>query len=177
MAIASVDIAGPYQAGVGTAYHGLALALAEADTGDDPRQGDLDRGTAGGVGSVLRWAWHRVRAPPAAGRHVWYGRRPEASFACYQWLKANQRFDVIHFHEWLGLSYYSVLAKRQGLAFEGCNVLRGHAWTDAMEPEGYEVLLSRSEDLVVDFMERQSVARAIVVSPSRYLLSGWRMMG
>ncbi len=185
VAIASVDIAGPYQAGgVGTAYHGLALALAEAGHRVTILylSHRFDRGTAGEWeayfgGHGIEFVHH----PQPVPGHVWYGRRPEASFACYQWLKANQRFDVIHFHEWLGLSYYSVLAKRQGLAFEGCTLCVGTHGPMRWSREGDQVLLSRSEDLVVDFMERQSVARAdLVVSPSRYLLEwmeddGWTL--
>ena len=39
------------------------------------------------------------------------------AYATYLWLRQNDHFDVIHFHEWQGHGYYSLLAKRQGLAF------------------------------------------------------------
>ena len=40
------------------------------------------------------------------------------SYHTYVWLKEHQHdFDIIHFPECQGLGFYSLLAKRQGLAF------------------------------------------------------------
>jgi hypothetical protein len=40
------------------------------------------------------------------------------SYHAYVWLKEHQHeFDIVHFPECQGLGFYSLLAKRQGLAF------------------------------------------------------------
>ena len=173
--IASVDIAGPYHCGgVGAAYHGLALALAEA--GHEVTVLYLHQ--AFHQGSPGEWReYYRARGitfvhhPQPVPELIWYGQRKEASLACYQWLKRHQPFDVIHFHEWLGLPYYTLLAKRQGLAFAGATLCVGTHGPMRWSRFGEQVFATRREDLVVDFMERKSVELAdVVVSPSRFLL-------
>lgn len=180
IAIASVDIAGPYHCGgVGAAYHGLALALAEA--GHDVtvvylhhafHQGDLREWTEYFQKRGIRF----VHLPQAAQGAVWYGNRKEVSLGCYQWLREQPAFDVIHFHEWLGLPYYSLIAKKQlGLAFTNTTLCVGTHGPMRWSREGDEALISRAEDLVVDFMERKSVELAdVVVSPSQHLLQWMR---
>ena len=173
--IASVDVAGPFHCGgIGAAYHGLSLALAEA--GHEVTVLYLHH--AFHQGSPEDWqAYYRSRGvtfahhPQPDPGDLWYGRRKEASLFCYQWLKAHQPFDVIHFHEWLGLPYYSLLAKRQGLAFAGTTLCVGTHGPLRWSRFGDQAFVTRREDLEVDFMERRTVELAdVVVSPSRYLL-------
>ncbi len=185
IAIASVDIAGPYHCGgVGAAYQGLALALAEAGHEvtvvylhpvfhqGDPREW---------IEYFRRRGIRFVHLPKASGGGVWYGSRKEASLGCYRWLREQAglrdqpAFDVIHFHDWLGLPYYSLIAKRLGLAFAGTTLCVGTHGPMRWSRLGEEALASSLEDLVVDFMERKSVELAdVVVSPSQHLLQWMR---
>jgi len=178
IAIASIDIAGPYHCGgVGAAYQGLAQALAGA--GHEVTVLYLHHGFHhGDLGEWTRYFHARgirfVHLPPAAtGNRVWYANRKEVSLHCYHWLRGQLAFDVVHFHEWLGLPFYSLVAKRDGIAFENTTLCVGTHGPMRWSRQGDETLVSRTEDLVVDFMERKSVEWAdVVVSPSQYLL-GW----
>jgi hypothetical protein len=46
------------------------------------------------------------------------------SFEVYQYLK-NSEFDLIQFPEWEGLGYYTLLAKKEGLAFVSTTIAVG----------------------------------------------------
>jgi O-antigen biosynthesis protein len=182
IAIASVDIAGPYHCGgVGAAYHGLALALAEAGHQVTVvylhaafHRGDLAEWTGYFEARGIRFV-HLPEAPRGA---VWYGNRKPPSLDCYHWLRDQPAFDVIHFPEWLGLPYYSLVAKKLGLAFASTTLCVGTHGSLRWSRDGDEVLTSRPDDLVVDFMERKSVELAdVVVSPSQYLLNWMREDG
>lgn len=179
IAIVSPDIAGPYHCGgVGAAYHGLALALANAGhnvtvvyTHPKFHQGNLDEWIAYFHRRGVRF----VHLPEPRKRMVWYGDRKEASFNCYQWLREHTAFDVIHFPEWLGLGYCALAAKQKGLAFANTTICIGthgpQAWSRVLS----EVPAPHPEDAVIDFMERRSVELAdVVISPSQYLLQWMR---
>jgi glycosyltransferase involved in cell wall biosynthesis len=122
-----------------------------------------------------------VHAPQSRPAPLWYSRRKEASLACYHELVARGPFDVVHFHEWLGLPYYSLLAKRQGLAFGDTLLCVGAHGPMRWSRTGEKRLPSTRDDLIVDYMERRSVELAdVVVSPSRYMLEwmatdGWAL--
>ncbi len=177
IAIASVDIAGPYHCGgVGAAYHGLALALAEAGhqvtilyLHHKFHQGGADEW----IDYFRARGIHFVHLPQPPEYGLWYANRKEASFHCYRWLRDQPAFDIIHFHEWPGVPYYSLAAKQAGLAFGSTTLCVGTHGPMRWSLRGDEVMISRAEDLVVDFLERKSVELAdVVVSPSQYLL-GW----
>ena len=183
--IATADVAGPYPCGgVGAAYHGLALALARG--GHDVTllyvSDAFHRGTAPEWQSYFEALGVRfVHLPQAPAGPVWYGRRKEASFDCHRWLAAAGPFDVIHSHEWLGLPYYTLIAKRLGLAFHDTTLCIETHGPMRWSRDGEERLAAVREDLIVDFMERRCVELAdVVVSPSRYMLEwmhadGWRL--
>lgn len=179
IAIASVDIAGPYHCGgVGAAYHGLALALAEAGhqvtvvyLHASFHQGDLAEWTGYFAQRGIRFV-HLPEPPRGA---IWYGNRKAPSLNLYHWLREQPAFDVIHFHEWLGLPYYSLIAKKLGLAFGNTTLCVGAHGPLRWSRDGDAALTSRPEDLVVDFMERKSVEMAdVLVSPSQHLLQWMR---
>jgi glycosyltransferase involved in cell wall biosynthesis len=183
--IASVDVAGPYACGgVGAAYHGLALALARGGhevtilyIHDSFRRGSRSDWETYFSRHGIRFV-HLPQPPPGP---VWYGGRKEASLDCLRWLRAEEPFDVVHSHEWLGLPYYSLIAKRMGLAFQSTTFCVGTHGPMRWSREGEERLAAMREDLVVDFMERRAVALAdVVVSPSRFMLEwmaadGWQL--
>lgn len=91
----------------------------------------------------------------------------------------RQEFDVVCFDEWHGLGYYSLLAKRAGLAPFAAqrHVVFTHAskqWVCKTNDE----YLRQLSDVTVLGMERRSVEMAdIVISPSRYLLEEYSRFG
>ncbi|ANM28500.1 hypothetical protein ABI59_00960 [Acidobacteria bacterium Mor1] len=93
----------------------------------------------------------------------------------YSWLRENDRFDAIHFHEMCGIGYYAQLAKRQGTAFAGTTMIVGthspHEWIR----HANQTWITDPCELQRDYAEQQSVAMADVLwGPSRYLLSWLR---
>jgi GT2 family glycosyltransferase/glycosyltransferase involved in cell wall biosynthesis len=104
------------------------------------------------------------------------------SYHTYAWLKQHQHdFDIVHFPECQGLGFYSLLAKRQGLAFsETTFVVSAHGPTFWVK-EGSQDYIRNLGELEIDYMERISIAAAdIVTSPSQYLLrwmqeNGWEL--
>ena len=183
--IATHDVAGPYPCGgVGAAYYGLAVALARGGhdvtllyVSDTFRRGTPEQWRDHFAGRGIRF----VHLPQPPAQPVWYARRKEASYDCYRWLAAEPRFDVIHSHEWLGLPYYSLVAKRLGLAFADTTICIETHGPMRWSRDGEQRLATLREDLIVDFMERRSVALAdVVASPSRYMLEwmkadGWTL--
>ena len=104
------------------------------------------------------------------------------SYHTYVWLKAHQNdYDIIHFPECQGLGFYSLLARRQGLAFNDATFVIGTHGPTLWVKEGSQDYVRNLGELEIDLMERTSVAAAdIVVSPSQYLLNwmkenGWEL--
>lgn len=171
--IATSDLVGPVRnGGVGTACTTLAEALAAA--GDDVtivfvgpfEAGDRDV-----------WREHYARkgvtfvtpdTPPFPLEAPHHAR---ASYFAYTWLAQQPRFDVIHFPEINGVGFYALVAKRLGLGFEQtCLAVTLHSPTLWHRLENHEALLD-TEDLVLDFMERECVAQAdVLISPTTYLV-------
>jgi len=174
VAFATVDIAGPYHCGgIGSAYQGLAMALASA--GHDVTVIYTHDGVRGPLSHWVDWYGQRgirfVHHPQPLTMGPWYAGRKEASASCYEAVVSEGPFDVIHFHEWLGLPYYSLVAKRLGLAFAETTLCVGTHGPLRWSRDGDGRLTSNRADLVVDFLERRSVALAdVLVSPSRYLI-------
>ncbi|MGH7837144.1 MAG: glycosyltransferase family 4 protein, partial [Candidatus Binataceae bacterium] len=86
-----------------------------------------------------------------------------------------------HFPECQGLGFYSLTAKRQGLAFGDTTfVVSAHGPTFWVK-EGSQDYIRNLGELEIDYMERVSISAAdIVASPSQYLLrwmqeNGWEL--
>ena len=88
---------------------------------------------------------------------------------------------MVHFHEWRGNGYYSLLAKHQGLAFERATLCVGVHSPSLWNKQCNHELVDHVIDLEVDYLERQSVALAdVLISSSRYMLEwltgqGWSL--
>jgi glycosyltransferase involved in cell wall biosynthesis/GT2 family glycosyltransferase len=178
--IATWEIEGPSRnAGIGSAYASLAAALKRAGhevtilflLGCHPTDGN-----------IIDWIdfYHTERGlrliplPMAHHPRIHASWASSVSYHTYVWLKEHQNeFDIVHFPECQGLAFYSLLAKRQGLAFAATTfVITTHGPTLWVK-EGSQDYLRNLGELEIDFMERTSVSAAdIVVSPSQYLL-GW----
>ena len=185
--IVTPEFVGPYRnGGVGTAYTCLAQILAQAGhevtvlyTGPESSES----------GSTNWWQQHYLSQGilfvchrPPEGISIdapYYGR---ISYEIFLWLRENhQRFDIVHFPELLGQAYYSVLAKKQGIAFADLSFCVGvHSSTKWVEL-GNQRLFFQADQLDADFLERESVKLAdVVISPSQYLLKwmqkdGWQL--
>jgi len=184
--IASQEFIGPSRnGGIGTAYTSLARALADAGhevtclhvDGRHVAAEEMQQWiqTYKGYGVTL------IPLPEIAKPALNGSQRFVKSFETFEWLRKNDRFDVIHFPECEAPGYHSLIAREQGLAFGRSAICVGlhsmNAWIKTASRE-YPTEVS---DLGLDFMERQSVALAdMVVSPSRYMLEwiaerGWQL--
>lgn len=104
----------------------------------------------------------------------------QRSYIAYLHLK-REHFDVIHFPDYLGIGYFSTLAKKTGCAFQKTQIvtiLNGpHEWIHRYS----NALPSTPEDLEIYFLERESVKMSDhVIAPSKYALewvlqNGWEL--
>mmetsp|Transcript_7494 Transcript_7494/g.21198 ORF Transcript_7494/g.21198 Transcript_7494/m.21198 type:complete len:807 (+) Transcript_7494:211-2631(+) len=93
------------------------------------------------------------------------------AFMVYDWLR-QRRFDVVHFPDWQGHGYYSLLAKHLGLDFHRttmCCMVHGPLyWARTSNSH----TLDTPEDIETDFLERGSIRTAeVLISPSHYLIN------
>ena len=174
-------------AGIGTAYTSLADALKRA--GYDVTILFL-LGCHPTDGNMIDWVdYYRtekgmklIPLPMAHEPRIHAAWASSVSYHTYAWLKEHQHdFDIIHFPECQGLGFYTLLAKRQGLAFGGTTfVVSAHGPTFWVK-EGSQDYIRNLGELEIDFMERVSISAAdIVTSPSQFLLrwmqeNGWEL--
>ncbi len=177
--VATWEIEGPSRnAGIGSAYTSLADALKRA--GHDVTILFL-LGCHPTDGNIVDWVDHYrknkgmqlIPLPMAHEPRIHAAWASSVSYHAYAWLKAHQQdFDIIHFPECQGLGFYSLLARRQGLAFKDCTFVIGTHGPTLWVKEGSQDYVRNLGELEIDFMERTSVAAAdVVVSPSQYLLN------
>lgn len=169
--------------GVGTAFRQLALALERAGHavtivhlpifGNDESQfksAVQDFRKLGILLTSFRSSPPRFWTSPARN---WPENEVRLSYELYRWLKDHESdFDVVYFPEWIGLGYYSFLAKSEGIAFTNITmVVNCHGPTRWVLPRDSRYVGSL-EILEIDFMERRSVELAdVAISPSRYLFN------
>ena len=176
--IATEDIVGPVRnGGIGTTYAALAEMLVGIGhnvvilylRGRDVETGDLDHW-------VEHYANKGVRFVPVPN----YAAIEDFRTGADRWMRApynmlryllDNQMDVVHVSEWRGSGYLSLLAKRQGLAFQNTVFI-----VKTSSPWLWNRLygshpLERLEDLAKIYAERRSVELAdMVVGGSLYLL-------
>lgn len=189
--LASYEFIGPTRnGGIGTATTSLARALAAA--GHSVTAVFTGWQDASEVAANRRWrrqykSWGielEVLAPEAEPVVICPHFNARRSHQLYRWLRDrhdSEPFDVIQFPECQGHAYYSLLAKRHGLAFDDATMVVGaHSptrWIREANRQPFELF----EDATDDFLERRSVELAdVVVSPSAYMLDwmierGWAL--
>lgn len=178
--IASPDIVGPIRnGGVGTACTALAQELAKVGhrvtlfyTSNFYENGNaqtwIDFYKTFGIAFVPLEA--KVQPPPHLNPTIYESDPAERSYRVYAWLR-DQEFDVIHFPDYIGLGYFTALAKSQGLHFQNTVIC-----TTAHAPTMWARLSNASmiNDLPIvlrDRMERGLVAASdVLISPSRYMI-------
>src|SRR5262245_6804551 len=173
--IVSQEFNGPSRnGGIGTAYTALAELLAGAG---HPVTVLYLPGAVGAWGDHYRRRNIDLVALPDAPCPLGGSEALAASYRVYLWLR-ERRFDVVHFHEWLAAGYYSLLARRQGLAFAGTTFCVGlHSPTRWLH-EANGLFLDDLDVLERDALERRCVALADEVwSPSHYMLDWVRERG
>ncbi len=181
--IITPDLHGPIRnGGIGTAFSALAEA---ASSGGFKVTVLYTLGQHSEDGPISRWiehyAAHGVRLIPLddakSGTPTidapWYR---IGAWRVHTWLQQHQQqFDVVVFPEWMGLAYYVLLAKGQGLAYEGLPIVVNTHSPESWAAEGNRRMPEWPDDIDRDFMERESVRRAdLVVSPSAYMFDWMR---
>jgi len=167
--------------GIGGAFHELSLALTRAgysvhllylptnpEHQRDKATADYysDHGVSVVIPDVDQYTWN-----PSCYVH--------RSYAMFRYLASLETaYDVIHFHDYKGIGFFSLAAKQQRLAFADTSlVVQAHGptrWT--LRANGHP--FTHPDQLKIDFLERQSIARAdILASPSRFMLEWFRREG
>ncbi len=173
--IASCEFMGPIRnGGIGTAYTSMARTLTQAGhqvTLFYTQGAKCENETIAhweqfyqkmGIRFVARASNPSLRIDAPAHASI--------SYESYQWLK-QQSFDLVHFPEWRGEAYYSLLARHQGIAFANTLFCVGTHSPTSWLKEANSEFYTQPQDLEVDFMERRSVALAdFVISPCHYML-------
>ena len=180
--IVSDDFVGPIRnGGIGTAYAAMAQTLADAGHHVTVLYCE---GTHSEGKPISHWVRHYAKrgitfvplplAPP--GPPLWGTFVAKRAYAIYRWLE-HTSFDVIHLHEWRGIGFYTLLAKRQGLCLQNTTVCVGVHSPTLWHREGLREFAT-AEDLDTDYMERETVRRADVLwSPSGYMVEWMRANG
>lgn len=110
-------------------------------------------------------------------KYSWGERHPAMrSYAVYRTLQDSLAdYDVVHFHDYKGLAFYSLAARDQGLAFEDTKFVMQCHGSSRWTREANQALFTHSEQIKIDFLEHDVLRRAdYVVSPSAYLLDWMR---
>jgi glycosyltransferase involved in cell wall biosynthesis len=170
--------------GIGTFYSSLAELLTSMDNqvtilftepSDDARF----------QSAVEHYRNHKIQLtslPVVPATKIDAAEMGKKSFEVYQFLKKTE-FDLIHFPEWEGIGYYSLLSKKDGLHFLSTVLVVGlHGPTHWVYSgnTGKETLVSERE-LEIDYMERKSAELADSVwTPSEEIYQwainhGWKM--
>lgn len=89
-----------------------------------------------------------------------------------RWLRVNYiNYSIVIFPEWMGLAYYALLAKQQGLSYQDIYFIINIHSPESWAKEGNRNLPDNLDDIDRDYMERESVSRAdMVISPSNYMI-------
>src|SRR5262245_6691773 len=131
--VVSIEVNGPCRnGGIGTAYTALAEQLARAghtvtilyllgkQSEDRPIRSWVRDFRRRGIELVPLQA---TSFPLGGSRSL------RLSYRAHEWLAEQERagrgFDIIHFHEWLGFGYFTLLAKHQGRNFASSTICVG----------------------------------------------------
>ncbi len=160
--------------GIGAAIYELASAMRDTHPVDilyvntqglDDARFEEARATYRRSGIRLRWFDPKEYSKPETGylRHYAWG--------VYRFLSEQQtNYSHIHFHDYLGIGFYCISARRQGLAFtETQLVVQLHGplrWAMEMNDSPF----FHEDHLIQDYMEMHSVAWCDqVAAPSEYI--------
>lgn len=165
----------PPSGGIGAAFFELALALnAEGHSVDVifvPT--DFDVALKAQKGHYAFDSCGIRLIVPDFGKYVWGGEDySKKSYTVFRTLEdVGYEYDYIHFHEYKGLGFSTVEAKRCGLAFGNTEIITQLHGPTAWTIQANKSLLSHQDQLRIDHMERRAIAESdVVISPSQFLL-------
>ncbi|MHC4661944.1 MAG: glycosyltransferase [Planctomycetota bacterium] len=181
--IATPDIVGPIRTGgIGSAYRNLAHVLSRGGhditilytLGKHSEDGPIQKWVAEYAKQGIKF----VPCPDPEVGNKWAPMPCQRSYAVYDWLKRQESFRLVHFPEWSGHGYYSLLAHKLGIAFDETMFCVGTHSPTFWNMSGNGQLVKGTLPLLRDFMERKSVEWAdFVVSPSQYMLRWMKSQG
>jgi len=183
--IATPEIAGLNRnGGIGSTYanHASTLAAAghEVTILYPPSACEPGINEESAIDSYKKKGIRLLRLPGEEPSRIMAAEVASTSYSAYRWLKKRD-FDVIHFPEWMGLGYYSVLAKHQGLAFLDCTMVVDLHSPSIWIATGNLDFHSNVDFLERDFMERRSIAYSdVFISPTQFMIcwaadQGWEL--
>ncbi len=96
------------------------------------------------------------------------------SYRCYRHFERCS-YDIIHFHDYLGVGFYTAMARRQGLLASAI-ITQTHGSSEWVRR--YNLGLPDLGNLETEALERSQIELSdLVVSPSRYMLDWYRDNG
>jgi glycosyltransferase involved in cell wall biosynthesis len=96
------------------------------------------------------------------------------SYRCFRYI-SSRKYDVIHFHEYMGVGFYTAMSKRQGL-ITPLIITQTHGSSEWVRR--HNLHLPDLPSLETEALERSQMELSdIVVSPSRYMLDWYRDNG
>ena len=188
VAITSYEFVGVVRnGGIGTACTELALALAreghEVDLlftgwGEDPSEEGFGRWRSHYEEQGVKLDRLDFDAVAHCDRVLYNASHSLALYRRLRERNAERPYDAIHFVESLGHGYYSLLAKRQGLAFaEATTVVCAHSprrWL----AEAHAAPFDNPIELGDEFLERRCLELAdVAVAPSAHMLDWLKRRG
>jgi GT2 family glycosyltransferase/glycosyltransferase involved in cell wall biosynthesis len=160
--------------GIGGAFHELALTLRHAGNHVDIIFVPEFTETKAQKALTNYYDAHGIEViDPAIDSFAWsplsYDKR---SYALYRYLVTiEEPYDFIHFHDYKGLGYFVLAGKTQGLGFANTRLIVQVHGPSRWALQANDHPFQHYEQLKIDYMERESIARAdILISPSHYML-------
>lgn len=100
------------------------------------------------------------------------GEAQKRAYAVFAHLRDCEKdYDFLHVHDYKGLGFFCCAAKQQGIAFLSTTIVVQLHGPTRWTTHANRGLFTHRDQLVIDFLERESIARADhVVSPSAYLV-------
>ena len=178
----SYDISGPnLNGGIGTANTNMARLLASEHhvtllhAGGEQVSADSLLSFQGWVSHFQeRYGVELVALPLANSYHYASAIYEQVrSYEALLWLINNgHRFDIVHFHDWRGLAYYTLLSAQQGHpALQHLRFVTVCHSSTLWSALGGNTMPASLTPLKIDFMERESIRFSQhIISPSLYFL-------
>jgi glycosyltransferase involved in cell wall biosynthesis len=181
--LVSGEFLGPFRSGgIGTAYSKLAEVLTRAGhdvtclytsgryTHGEPIEHWIESYSRQGVRFV---PLPESPIPLSASTHLL-----AVPHRVYLWLREHDDFDIVHFPEYPGAAYYSLLAQRQGLMLRQTTTVVGLHGSTRWARFANQRIARDDWEIELDFLERRSAELAdIAWSPSRYMMDWARKQG